>query len=67
MFINSDKIASEKQYHQTMIDIYDLMNRGEERLSESDTEKLIAMTTSAEEFEDEILGFTFESRGATEK
>lgn len=50
------KIASEKQYHQTMIDIYDLMNKGEESLSESDTEKLIAMTTSAEKFEDEVLG-----------
>ena len=50
------KIDSEKQFHQTMILIYDLMNKGEANLTKSDTEKLMAMTIAAEKFEDEVLG-----------
>ena len=50
------KIDSEKHYHETMILIYDLMNKGGENLGEEDTEKLIAMTVAAEKFEDEVLG-----------
>jgi HTH-type transcriptional regulator/antitoxin HigA len=49
------KIASEKQYHETMILIYDLMNKGGANLDESENEKLIAMTIAAEKFEDEVL------------
>ena len=50
------KIASEKQYHETMILIYDLMNKGGANLDEPDNEKLMAMTIAAEKFEDEVLG-----------
>ena len=49
-------ITSEKQYHETMILIYDLMNKGEANLTGADTQKLIAMTTATEKFEDEVLG-----------
>ena len=38
-------ITSEKHYHQTMIMIYDLMNRGEANLKPEDVEKLAAMTS----------------------
>ncbi|MFI5139976.1 MAG: hypothetical protein ACHQIM_19305 [Sphingobacteriales bacterium] len=50
------KIASEKQYHETMTLIYDLMNKGAANLAETDIEKLISMTIAAEKFEDEVLG-----------
>lgn len=49
------KIASEKQYHETMILIYDLMNKGEANLTGSDVKKLVEMTTATEKFEDEVL------------
>jgi len=49
-------ITSEKQYHETMILIYDLMNKGEANLTDADTQKLMDMTTSTEKFEDEVLG-----------
>jgi HTH-type transcriptional regulator/antitoxin HigA len=49
-------ITSEKHYHQTMIMIYDLMNRGEANLKPEDVEKLAAMTNATEKFEDEVLG-----------
>lgn len=50
------EITSEKHYHETMIMIYDLMNRGEANLTDAETEKLLAMTTATEGFEDEVLG-----------
>ena len=49
-------ITSEKHYHQTMIMIYDLMNKGEAGLTDADTEKLAAMANATEKFEDEVLG-----------
>lgn len=50
------KIVSEKQYHKTMILIYDLINKGSANLDEKENEKLMAVTMAAEKFEDEILG-----------
>ncbi|MEO5910577.1 MAG: helix-turn-helix domain-containing protein [Pelobium sp.] len=50
-------IQSEKHYHETMILIYDLMNKGDEKLNLQDTEKLNSMTIAAEKFEDEVLGW----------
>ena len=49
-------ITSEKHYHETMIMIYDLMNKGEATLKLQDTEMLTAMSKAAEKFEDEVLG-----------
>ena len=49
-------ITSEKHYHETMIMIYDLMNKGEANLKLQDTEMLTAMSKAAEKFEDEVLG-----------
>ncbi|WP_040298915.1 helix-turn-helix domain-containing protein [Arcticibacter svalbardensis] len=48
-------INSEKHYHETMVQIYDLMNKDEENLTEADVKKLTAMTSAAERFEDEVL------------
>jgi len=50
------KINSERHYHETMVSIYDLMNKGESNLNESEMQQLISMTTAAEKFEDEVLG-----------
>ncbi len=48
-------INSEKQYHETMLQVYDLMNKGEANLTEADVKKLTAMTAAAEQFEDDVL------------
>jgi HTH-type transcriptional regulator/antitoxin HigA len=49
-------IATDKKYHETMIEIYELMNMGEANLSESDLERVREMAVAAEKYEDEILG-----------
>lgn len=50
------EITSDKHYHQTMVDIYELMNKGEASLTESETERLAAMAVAAETYEDEVMG-----------
>ena len=50
-------VTSEKHYHESMIVIYDLMNKGEKNMNLQDTEKLKAMTKATEKFEDEALGW----------
>jgi HTH-type transcriptional regulator/antitoxin HigA len=49
-------VTSEKHYHESMIVIYDLMNKGEKNMNLQDTEKLKAMTKATEKFEDEAMG-----------
>ncbi len=49
-------ITSKKAYHEIMVAIYDLMNKGEARLTTKELKKLAAMTTAAEEYEDRVLG-----------
>ncbi|EHQ27389.1 helix-turn-helix domain-containing protein [Mucilaginibacter paludis] len=46
---------TDKNYYKTMRAIYDLMNQGEDHLTEADVEKLKEMTVAAERYEDEIL------------
>ncbi len=49
-------ITSKKAYHETMVAVYDLMNKGEANLSEKELKKLGAMTKAAEDYEDNVLG-----------
>ena len=49
-------ITSKKAYHETMVAIYDLMNKGEANLTKREIDKLEAMAKTAEEYEDEVLG-----------
>ncbi len=49
-------IASKKAYHETMVAVYDLMNRGEANLTAKDLKSLAAMARAAEEYEDNVLG-----------
>jgi antitoxin component HigA of HigAB toxin-antitoxin module len=51
------QIKSKKEYHQTMVQVYDLMNRGEHSLSEEEMSKLSVMAEAAEKYENEVLGF----------
>jgi HTH-type transcriptional regulator/antitoxin HigA len=48
-------ISTDKDYHQTMIDIYELMNKGEANLASAEMEQLRLMAIAAEKYEDEIL------------
>jgi antitoxin component HigA of HigAB toxin-antitoxin module len=50
------QIKSKRAYHQTMIQVYDLMNKGEHSLSEDELSKLSVMAEVAEKYENEVLG-----------
>lgn len=50
------RITSKKAYHETMVAIYNLMNKGESNLTARELKKLAAMTQAAEEYEDKVLG-----------
>lgn len=45
-------IDTEKNYHEMMIAIYDLMNKGESNLSAEEIESLKAMAVAAERFKE---------------
>ena len=49
-------INSKKFYHETMVAVYNLMNKGEANLSSAELKKLSAMAVAAEKYEDEVLG-----------
>jgi HTH-type transcriptional regulator/antitoxin HigA len=53
---NKLQINSKKEYHQMMVDIYNLMNKGEGNLSKAEIVKLAEMSTKAELYEDTVLG-----------
>lgn len=50
------EISSKKSYHETMVAIFKMMDKGEENLSLSEVEQLSAMVIAAEKYEDEVLG-----------
>ena len=49
------EIKSKKDYHQMMLDIYNLMNKGESNLTKAELKKVAAMAAVAEKYEDEVL------------
>ncbi|MFN6375366.1 MAG: type II toxin-antitoxin system HigA family antitoxin [Chitinophagia bacterium] len=49
------KINSKKEYHQTMVEVYELMNKGESKLSKDELNKLSVMSEAAEKYEDDVL------------
>ena len=48
-------ISSKKAYHETMVAIYNLMNKGEANLTAKELKSLEAMARAAEEYEDHVL------------
>ena len=49
------QIKSKKEYHQTMVEVYDLMNKSEHNLSECEMNRLSVLAEEAERYEDEVL------------
>lgn len=49
-------IASKKDYHETMVTVYNMMNKGQANLTASELKSLSAMAKAAEEYEDNVLG-----------
>ena len=47
-------ITSEKAYNKTLAEVYDLMNKGEANLTETELDKLESMAVAAEEYEDKL-------------
>ncbi len=50
------EIKSKKEYHEMMVEIYNLMNKGESKLTKLDSTKLSKMSIAAELYEDNVLG-----------
>lgn len=48
-------ISTDKNYHETMIAIFELMNKGEANLKDEEIELLKIMTVAAEKYEDDVL------------
>jgi antitoxin component HigA of HigAB toxin-antitoxin module len=48
-------IETDKSYHETMIAVYELMNKGESNLTDSEIAQLKIITVAAERYEDEVL------------
>lgn len=49
------EINSRQAYHETMVAIYKLMDKGEANLSATELKKLAAMSVAAEKYENEVL------------
>ena len=49
------EILTDKSYHETMIAIYELMNKGEDNLTPMELDALGNMALAAEKYEDEVL------------
>jgi len=50
------KINSKKEYHETMVMVYDLMNKGEKNLSQKELKQLSQLSVAVEKYEEEVLG-----------
>lgn len=50
------EIKSKRAYHEMMVEIYKLMNKGEGKLTKLESTKLSKMSIAVELYEDEILG-----------
>jgi hypothetical protein len=49
-------IDSNNAYQEIIMAIYELMNKGEDKLTALELEKLAAMVAAAERYEDEVCG-----------
>ena len=49
------EIKSKREYHEMMVEIYNLMNKGEGKLTKLESTKLSKMATAAELYEENIL------------
>lgn len=65
MSIMKHEITSKKSYHETMVAIYNLMNKGEATLTKRELNQLEAMAIAAEKYEDEVLGLKPEKEPQT--
>ena len=50
------EIKSKREYHEMMVEIYNLMNKGEGKLTKLESTKLSKMATASELYEENILG-----------
>ncbi len=50
------EIKSKKEYHELMIEIYNLMNKGEGKLTKAESTILSKMAIAAELYEENVLG-----------
>jgi antitoxin component HigA of HigAB toxin-antitoxin module len=59
------EINSRKVYHETMLVIYKLMDRGQSNLTAAELKKLAAMSAAAEKYENGILGLKLQKEPET--
>ena len=53
---NEFVINSKKHYHETMANVFEMMNRGESNLTKAELGKVRMMAKAAEKYEDDVLG-----------
>lgn len=49
-------ITTKKAYHETMVVIYNLMDKGKAKLTATERKKLAEISVAVEKYEDEVLG-----------
>ena len=49
-------IKSKKEYHETMVAIYNLMNIGQSKLTKLEIKKITVLSIASEEYEERVLG-----------
>ena len=50
------EIKSKKEYHENMVAIYNLMNKGQNNLTKAELKVLTALSIAAENYEETVLG-----------
>ena len=50
------RIKSKKQYHEIIVEIYNLMNKGEKNLTKKELTQLSLLSNAAEKYEEDLLG-----------
>ena len=58
-------VASKKEYHETIVAVYELMSKAETNLTKKDLLKLEAMAKASEEYEDNVMGLRLDERPYT--
>ena len=54
--IMNKEIKSKKEYHENMVVIYNLMNKGENNLTKAELQILTTMSIAAENYEETVVG-----------
>jgi HTH-type transcriptional regulator/antitoxin HigA len=61
----TEKLHTKRSYHEAMVRVYTLMDRGEQSLSIAETDELTRLAAEVERYEDEVLGLDGDKKADT--